>query len=368
MFQDMELGESLVQSESSIFESVERMGHEQVVFCSDKATGLKSIISIHDTTLGPSLGGVRLWQYEHEKEALRDVLRLSRGMTYKSALAGLNLGGGKAVIIGSVEQKNEVFLRRFGQFVDTLGGRYWTAEDVNMSTRDMEYIRMETSHVVGLPGFLGGSGDPSPVTAYGVYVSMKAACRQAYGSDKLSGRRILVQGAAGQVGKCLVRLLAKEDAKILVSDIQESRIKKLLKEHKAQVVDPSDVYETPAEIFVPCALGGVLNQDSIPKMNFDIIAGAANNQLEDEHKDAERLRDKKILYAPDFLINCGGVISVYFEYIAKYNKDAVYTQTGRVYDTLMSTFKMSEDLDISTQEAAMRLAEERIGTIRKIKR
>ncbi|MCY4418439.1 MAG: leucine dehydrogenase, partial [Cytophagales bacterium] len=343
-----------------------RWGHEQVVFCQDQDVGLKAIIGIHDTTLGPSLGGVRLWNYQKEEDALRDVLRLSRGMTYKSSLAGLNLGGGKAVIISDVKNKSEALLRRFGQFVHTLGGRYWTAEDVNMNIRDMDYIRMETPHVVGLSRESGGSGNPSPLTAYGVYIAMKAAAKRRYGKDSLQGKTILIQGAAGSVGHSLAQLLAKELPELLISDIQEDRLLSLYKgfPRGPRFIPPDAVYDTPADIFAPCALGGVLNEDSISRMNFDIIVGAANNQLHREKEDAELLRSRDILYGPDFLVNSGGVISVAYEFAGKYDEKAVYSRIDLIYDTLLNVFKKADKAKLSSHQAAMKLAEERIHQIR----
>src|SRR6056297_365168 len=241
-------------SEFPLFSSLETAGHEQVVVCSRPDVGLKAIIAVHDTTLGPALGGTRMWNYKNEEEALRDVLRLSRGMTYKSAISGLNLGGGKAVIIGdSRTMKNEALFRRFGQFVDSLGGKYITAEDVGISTRDIEWVSMETDHVAGLPEYRGGGGDPSPVTAYGVYMGMKAAAKAQSGSDSLTGKKVLVQGA-GHVGQFLVELLVKEGAKVMISDIHEDKITATRSKHSVEVIDPDNVYDVDMDIYSPCAL------------------------------------------------------------------------------------------------------------------
>nr|MBP9070438.1 Glu/Leu/Phe/Val dehydrogenase [Bacteroidia bacterium] len=252
--------------------------HEQVVFCNDNATGLKAIIAIHNTVLGPSLGGTRMWNYNNEMEALNDVLRLSRGMTYKSSVAGLNLGGGKAVIIGDAKKvKSEALLRRFGKFVNSLGGKYITAEDVAMSSRDMEIIHMETDHVSGLPENMGGSGDPSPVTAYGVYVSMKASARETWGSDSLSGKKVLVQGI-GHVGEVLVSHLTKDGAKVYINDISEERIKAVADKYKAEFIAADKMFDLDIDIYAPCALGATVNDDTLAKLKCKIICGAANNQ------------------------------------------------------------------------------------------
>lgn len=341
--------------------------HEQVLFCQDKATGLRAIIAIHNTTLGPSLGGTRMWNYATEAEALNDVLRLSRGMTYKSSLAGLNLGGGKAVIIGDARtQKSEALFRRFGKFVNSLSGKYITAEDVGINTRDIEYVAMETEHVAGLPEYLGGSGDPSPVTAYGVYVSMKAAAKAQYGSDSLSGKKILVQGV-GHVGMYLVDHLVGEGAVVSIADIYEDRVKAIVKKHpRVKVVHADDVYETEMDIYSPCALGATINDLTLAKLKCGIICGGANNQLADENKHGREVKDRGILYAPDFLVNAGGIINCYWEVIG-YNRDAAMSQAENIYNTTERIIKLSADENIPTYLAANRLAEERINAIAKLK-
>ena len=287
------------------------MGHEQVVFCQDASTGLRAIIAIHDTTLGPALGGTRMWDYANEEDAIKDVLRLSRGMTFKAAISGLSLGGGKAVIIGDARNdKTEELMRKFGQFVDDLGGKYITAEDVGMSTKDMQYVRMETKHVTGIPESMGGSGDPSPVTAFGVYMGMKAAAKYKWGSDKLVGKTIVVQGI-GHVGENLVRYLTKEDADVIINDINKERLNELSEKFGATVVMGDDIFDLDMDIYAPCALGATVNPDTISRLKCDIIAGAANNQLANEERDAQLCADRGICYAPDFLINAGGLINVY---------------------------------------------------------
>ncbi len=351
----------------SLFEKVGIMGHEQVVFCNDEATGLKAIIGIHNTVLGPALGGTRMWNYATEQEAITDVLRLSRGMTYKAAISGLNLGGGKAVIIGDASKiKNEALMRRFGRFVDSLGGRYITAEDVNMKTKDMEYVHMETDHVTGIPESMGGSGDPSPVTAYGVYMGIKASAHQVFGSDSLKNKKVAVQGV-GQVGMYLVEHLVKEGAKVYITDINEAKLKKVAKITGAEVVEMDAIYDLDVDIYSPCALGATVNNDTIPRLKAKIIAGAANNQLKDEKRHGYMLLDHGITYAPDFLINAGGLINVGAEYYGTYTQASSLKQTEGIYDTCMRIFDLAITEKISTQEAAIKIAKQRIESIGKIK-
>ncbi|SDC98561.1 leucine dehydrogenase [Algoriphagus faecimaris] len=362
----LEIKASETVKEGSIFGQITTMDHEQLVICHDQATGLKALIGIHNTTLGPALGGTRMWPYATESEAITDVLRLSRGMTFKNALAGLNLGGGKAVIIGDPRLKNEAFLRRFGRFVQSLGGRYVTAEDVNMKTSDMEYIAMETRHVTGLPEIKGGAGDPSPVTAYGVYVGMKAAAKKAFGSDSLAGKRIGVQGV-GQVGKYLIHHLIKEGAEVLITDIFEDKVKQVALETGAVSIEPSMIYDLEMDIYAPCALGATINDETIDRLKCAVISGGANNQLQDESKHGQMLLDKGIIYAPDFLINAGGVINVGAEYLGGYNRDIVMQQTEKIYDTCLITLEKSETEKIPAQQAAIATAKERIEAIGKVK-
>ncbi|WP_287060361.1 Glu/Leu/Phe/Val dehydrogenase dimerization domain-containing protein, partial [Algoriphagus sp.] len=313
-----------------------------------------------------ALGGTRMWPYATEEEAITDVLRLSRGMTFKNALAGLNLGGGKAVIIGDPKLKNEAFLRRFGRFVQSLGGRYVTAEDVNMKTSDMEYIAMETKHVTGLPEIKGGGGDPSPVTAYGTYMGMKAAAKKAFGSDSLSGKKICVQGV-GQVGKYLIEYLIKEGAEVLITDIFEDKLKKVALDTGAVAIDPNLIYDMDMDIYAPCALGATINDDTIDRLKCAVIAGGANNQLKDEAKHGQILLEKGIIYAPDFLINAGGVINVGAEYFGGYNREIVYKQAEKIYDTCLYILNKSEKENIPAQQAAIEAAKERINAIGRVK-
>jgi leucine dehydrogenase len=364
---------SLIQEKSpaSVGENfvIQRMSmhnHEQVVFCQDEATGLKAIIAIHNTTLGPALGGTRMWSYNNEAEALNDVLRLSRGMTYKAAITGLNLGGGKAVIIGdSRKDKSEALMRRFGKFVDSLGGKYITAEDVGISTRDMEFVKMETDHVSGLPESMGGSGDPSPVTAYGVYMGMKAAAKERWGSDSLEGRKVAVQGI-GHVGESLVEYLTKENAIVYVCDIYEDRLERAVKQYGATVVDVNSLYDLDMDIYAPCALGATINDDTLSRLKCSIIAGAANNQLADERIHGVAVMEKGILYAPDFLINAGGLINVYSE-LEGYNRERSMSRAENIYYTTLDIFKLSKEQNIPTYMAANMLAEQRIEAIGKVK-
>ena len=351
-------------AEAQVLGRMEQHDHEEVLFCFDRATGLRSIIAIHDTTLGPALGGTRMWPYATEAEALNDVLRLSRGMTYKSALAGLDLGGGKAVIIGDARtQKTEAMFRRFGQFVDSLNGRYITAEDVGMSTAEMVNIKKETNSVAGLPEEMGGSGDPSPVTAYGVYCGMKAAAKKAYGSDDLSKRKISIQGG-GNVGRGLAALLVKDGAQVFITDIHDDKLAVIKAEiPEVKIVKPDAIYGLDVDIYAPCALGATVNDDTLRKLKCSVVCGAANNQLADEAVHGMAVMRKGILYAPDFLVNAGGIINCAWERKG-YNRKAAMRQTEGIYDTALRIFKASADLDIPTYLAANQAAEHRVSSMR----
>jgi len=350
-----------------LFQELSAMGHEQVVFCHDEPTGLKAIIGIHNTVLGPALGGTRMWNYATEHEALIDVLRLSRGMTYKAAITGLNLGGGKAVIIGDARQmKTEPFLRRFGKFVNSLNGKYWTAEDVNMKTRDMEYIRMETPFVTGISESRGGGGDPSPVTAYGTYLGMKAAAKKAFGSDSLARRKIAVQGV-GQVGMYLVEHLVKEGAEVFITDIDQQKVSDVASRNKVTVVGQEEIYDLACDVYAPCALGATINDNTIDRLKCAVVAGAANNQLKDEVVHGQQLASMGILYAPDFLINAGGLINVYEEYLGNYNRDRAYNTAEKIYDTCLDILNKSENEKITPQLAAQQMAEKRISEVGKVR-
>jgi leucine dehydrogenase len=340
--------------------------HEQVVFCQDKSTGLKAIIAVHNTVLGPAVGGTRMWAYGSEEDAITDVLRLSRGMTYKNALAGLNIGGGKAVIIGDARtDKNEALLRRFGKFVDGLGGKYITAEDVGISTKDMEFVKMETDHVVGLPDYLNGGGDPSPVTAYGVYMGMKASVKELTGNDSLAGKKIVVQGV-GHVGEYLVSHLVKENAEVVIADIYEDRVKAVVTKYGVRAIDVKDVYDEKMDIYSPCALGATINDETLAKLGCSIICGAANNQLSNEQIHGAEVQKKGILYAPDYLVNAGGIINCYWEIIG-YSREAALAQAEGIYAKTLEIFNKSKSENIPTYLAANLLAEARIQTIGKVK-
>jgi leucine dehydrogenase len=350
----------------TLFDPMSEFGHEQVVFCHDSATGLKAIIAIHNTILGPALGGTRFWNYANEADALKDVLRLSRGMTYKAAISGLNLGGGKAVIIGdSKKDKSEPLFRRFGRFVQSLSGKYITAEDVGTSTKDMEYVKMETNHVTGLPESMGGGGDPSPVTAYGVYMGMKASAKHAWGHDGLNGKKIVVQGV-GHVGENLVKFLMKEGAHVYIIDINEDQLKKVATITRAEILTTTDFYGMDMDIYAPCALGATLNTDNITRLKCSIVAGAANNQLAEESIHGKMLMEKNILYAPDFLINAGGLINVYSE-LTGYNRDRAMQQTEKIYDYTLDIMHKAASEKIPTYLAASRNAEKRLADIGKVK-
>ncbi len=353
--------------EVEIFGELAKHDHEQLIFCHDSQTGLKAIISIHNTVLGPALGGTRMWNYTSDAEALHDVLRLARGMTYKAAISGLNLGGGKAVIIGDVDKiKNEALLRRFGKFVESLNGKYVTAEDMNMTPSDMEYIAMETKHVTGLSESIGGGGDPSPVTAYGVYVGMKASAKKAYGNDSLEGKRISVQGV-GSVGMHLLEYLSKEKAKLFVSDYNEGRLHSAAKKYKAHPIGLDEIYNLEVDIYSPCAMGATINDNTIDRMRCKIIAGAANNQLDDEVLHGKMLASRGIIYAPDFLINAGGLINVGIDYLGGWSKERAYRKTEKIYQTTIDILNLAEKEGIHTHDAAMKLAKKRISDIAGLK-
>ena len=348
------------------FDIIEKYGdHEQVVLCKNKEVGLKAIIAIHNTTLGPALGGTRMWKYNNDEEALVDVLRLSKGMSYKAAAAGLNLGGGKAVIIGdSKTQKTEGLFRAFGRFVESLNGRYITAEDVGTDVNDMEYVFMETKYVTGIAATHGGSGDPSPFTAHGVLMGIKASVKEKFQHDDLKGMRIAVQGL-GNVGRHLVDYLHQEKAIVIVSDIDPEKTKAMVTQFGCEAVAPERIYDVDAEIFAPCAMGAIVNDDTIPKFKFKIIAGGANNQLK-EAKHGDVLRERGILYAPDFVINAGGLMNVYIE-LEGYSHDRAYNMTKGIYYNMRRVFDIAREQNIPTYVAADKMAEERIRTIGHVK-
>ena len=342
-----------------LFESIQSLGHEQVVTCYDKASGYKGIIAIHDTTLGPALGGTRFWNYANDDEAFFDVLRLSRGMTYKNAVAGLNLGGGKAVILGDPNTANrELIFRAHGRFVESLGGRYVTAEDVGTSPPDMDYVHMETEYVAGLAT---RSGDPSPVTAHGVFRSIEASAKWRWGSANLAGKTVIVQGI-GHVGYYLCKELHAAGAKLVVSDIRKEKVAQVVKEFGAKAVDGDAVYAAKGDIFAPCALGAILNDASIKALKVEIVCGGANNQLLDPKKHGAALAKREIMYAPDFVANAGGVINVYSE-LAGWTRDRALRKADEIFDTILSIYQLAEDEGIHTYEAADRVAEQRLKAV-----
>ncbi len=346
----------------NVLDQIAEYDHEQVVYCSDKHSHLRAIIAIHNTTLGPSLGGTRMWMYPSDREALVDALRLSRGMTYKAAVAGLNLGGGKAVIIGDPNKdKTEGLFRTYGRFVEGLGGRYITAEDVGTSVHDMEWVRIETRHVTGIDRALGGGGDPSPVTGFGVYHGMKACLKRETGSDSLRGKTIAVQGA-GHVASYFCEYASKEGAKLIVTDIYEEKGKALAARVGGKFVAPAKIYDADADVFCPCALGAILNDDTIPRLKAGIVAGGANNQLADEERHGKMLVKRKILYAPDYAINAGGLISAANE-LDGYPPERAMKQAEGIYDTIERIFTMAAKERIPTHEASNRLAEQRIASV-----
>jgi leucine dehydrogenase len=332
--------------------------HEEVAFWADKATGLKAIVAIHSTVLGPALGGTRMWPYPTEEEALLDVLRLSEAMTYKASVAGLDLGGGKAVIIGDpAVDKSDALFRSFGRFINSLNGRYITAEDVGTTVADMTCVHEETPYVTGLPAAEKGSGDPSPMTAYGVYRGLKACCQARYGTNELEGCRVAIQGL-GKVGHHLAWHLAKEGVEIVASECNPRRAEQVRAEIKLELVDLDEIYRIGCDIFAPCALGGILNDDTIPYLRCQIIAGGANNQLAEDRHGFE-LAERDILYAPDYVINSGGIISVATE-LGSYDTHEAVRKTAAIYDTVLRVIALAKDEEIPTHLAAHRLAQARI--------
>ena len=346
-----------------IFNLIAENQHEQVVLCHEPSCGYRGIIAIHNTTLGPALGGTRFWNYGSDEEAFIDALRLARGMTYKAAVAGLNLGGGKSVIIGDnrTTRREEIF-RAHGRFIESLGGRYITAEDVGTSEADMDYVNMETEHVTGMSGT---SGDPSPVTAYGVYRGIKAAAQEKFGSDDLAGKRVTVQGV-GHVGYYLCQYLADEGAELIVTDIDAERIERVVREFGARSVSPADIYGVEADVYAPSALGATINDKTIPQLKVQIVAGAANNVLAEE-RHGDELHARGILYAPDYVINGGGLISVYGELNA-WTAEQSMRKASDIYGTLLRIFERAREEGIPTYRAADRVAETRIESIGKIQR
>jgi leucine dehydrogenase len=341
-----------------LFDTISSMGHEQLVMCHDPAAGYRGIIAIHSTVLGPALGGTRFWNYATDEESIVDALRLARGMTYKNAVAGLNLGGGKSVIIGDNKTADrELIFRAHGRFVESLGGRYITAEDVGTSTADMDYVHMETDYVSGLAG---RSGDPSPVTAHGVFRAIQASAKERWGSDDIAGRTITIQGC-GHVGYYLAKELHEAGAKLIVTDIDTDRIKRVTTEFGARAVGTDEIYSVAADIFAPCALGAIINDKTIPMLKVEVVAGAANNVLLEE-RHGDELEKRNILYAPDYVANAGGVINVYSE-LAGWTSARAFRKADEIYDTVLKVFAIAKSDNIPTYVAADRLAEQRIKDV-----
>jgi leucine dehydrogenase len=348
-----------------MFEQIEKMGHERVLICSNPEVGLEAIIAVHSTALGPGLGGCRMWKYDSDEEALTDVLRLSRGMTYKAAAAGLNLGGGKAVIIGDAKKdKSEALFRAFGRYVDSLGGLYITAEDVGTDTEDMELILTETPWVTGVSPSQGGSGDPSPVTAYGTLQGILASIKWHFDEPELEGRSVAIQGL-GSVGHHLAQYLLERGAKVFGCDLDEDALEQA-GEMGVEIVPTDDIYDVDCDVFAPCALGAILNDETVPRLRCKIVAGASNNQLADEDRHGEMLQARGILYAPDFVINAGGLINVYNELLGDYNQERALRMTRGIYLNLTRVFEIAKRDALTTADAAERVAEERIATIQKL--
>ena len=349
-----------------IFDRIGGEGYEQVVFCHDRSTGLRAVIAIHSTVLGPGLGGTRFYPYKTEEAAVEDVLRLAKGMTYKAAAAGLDLGGGKAVIIGDpAELRSEPLLRAYGRFVHSLGGRYLTAEDVGTTQADMDMIRRETPYVTGVSPSLGGSGDPSPPTAYGVHHAMRAVAQRLWGDPSLEGRHVTVTGV-GKVGFALCRHLHEDGARLTVSDVNAAAVERAVTEFGAEVVPPEKSHAVECDIWSPCALGGGLNADTIPELRCAAVVGSANNQLADEEADSERMAASGIVYAPDYIVNAGGIINI-TEELHGYDRERAYANVARIFDTTTRVLELAELEGVTTEVAADRLAERRIDEVGRVK-
>ncbi len=348
----------------NLFETIHSTEHEQVVFCHNKDAGLKGIIAIHNTTLGPALGGLRMWPYATEQEAIEDVLRLSRGMTYKAAVAGLNLGGGKSVIIGDPRRdKSEALFRSFGRFIESLNGRYITAEDVGIDVNDMEYVFQETDNCVGVHQVHGGSGDPSPFTAFGTLQGIRASLMHKFNDEEIGSYSYAVQGA-GHVGFELIKLLRNEGAKVFVTDINEDAVQAAV-DLGCEAVGLDEIYDVDADVFCPTALGAIVNEQTIPRFKFKIVCGAANNQLATEECGNE-LERRGILYAPDYAVNAGGLMNVSIEFEG-YNRERAKRMMRTIYYNVSKIFQIAERDGIPSWKAADRMAEERIATIGKLK-
>ncbi|SFT04738.1 Leu/Phe/Val dehydrogenase [Sphingobacterium wenxiniae] len=351
----------------SVFDKMGASNHQNLFFCHDAAVGLQAIVAIHDTTLGPAIGGVRMLPYESISEAVDDALRLSQAITYKAALAGLNLGGGSAIIIGNHRtDKTEVLMRRFGQFIEGLNGNFIASTDIGTTQKDLEYMLAETNYVAGLPASLNGGGDTTVFAARGVFYGIKAAIKELYGDDSLAGRKVAVQGV-GSVGEQLVSMLRGENARVYVSDMTEERKMKIAAKYKAEPITYSTSFELDADVYAPCALGGTVNPDTVPRMRCKIIAGSANNQLKDEELTSTLLKEHNILYTPDFVINSGALISCFSE-LEGHGGERTEALVKHIYNATRHVIQKSREDNITTFEAAKQLADQRIRDIKKLKR
>jgi leucine dehydrogenase len=352
----------------SVFAYMENYDYENLLLCQDKALNFKAIIALHDTTLGPATGGCRMWQYEGEMDAIEDALRLARGMTYKYAAAGVNLGGGKAVILGDPYRKDrEPIFRALGKFINRLGGKYITGEDVGTTLQDMEYIRMETEYVVTLPTYLGGAGDIAPMTAFGVIRAMQACCKRVYGSDSLEGKTVTVQGL-GAVGHNVVGQLQELGVKMVVTDIDSQKVEAMVEKYGVDRVDPEAIYDVKCDVFCPCALGAVVNDDTLGRLKCRVICGSANNQLREE-RHGEFLEQKGMVYAPDYIANAGGTIYDTDRLgIGGVSHERGKEKVSRIYQNMERVFEIADRDKIPTYLAADRMAEERIREIAEVKK
>ncbi|MBW1666661.1 MAG: Glu/Leu/Phe/Val dehydrogenase [Deltaproteobacteria bacterium] len=352
----------------SIFDYMQHYDYENVFLCQDRNLDFKAIIAIHDTTLGPATGGCRMWEYESEMDAIEDALRLARGMTYKYAAAGVNLGGGKAVIIGDPNRKDrEPVFRLLGKFINRLGGKYITGEDVGTTLKDMEYIYMESQHVVTLPSYLGGAGDIAPMTAFGVIRAMHACCKRVYGEETLEGKVVAVQGL-GAVGHNVVGQLHDLGAKLVVSDIDSKKVDSMVAKYGVVNVSAEEIYDVDCDIFCPCALGGILNDETLDRLKCKIICGSANNQLKEE-RHGTLLEEKGMVYAPDYIANAGGTIYDTDRLgSGSVNNERGREKVSRIYENMQKVFEIADRDRIPTYLAADRMAEERIRQVAKVKK
>ena len=351
----------------NITDHMERSGHEQFTVFVDSSVGLRAYVAIHDTTLGPALGGTRIWPHQTEQDAIEDALRLARAMTYKSAVAGLHLGGGKSLILADPRKdKTEALLRSFGRFLDTLGGRYIATADVGMGVADLLHVSQETRHVTGLPTSHGGSGDPAAMTGLGLHQAMRACANATLGADTLRDVTVAIQGY-GKVASNLAPHLQREGARIIATDLFPEARARADADGLEVLENPDAIYDVPCDVFAPCALGGVLNPETVSRLTCSIVCGSANNQLLDQGV-ASALKDKGILYAPDYVVNAGGVINISLEIGRPYDEEAARDKTLGIYDTVQRVIATAKERDITTAEAADRIAEERIEAMRQVRR